>query len=112
MRMTAGLLVPHRRRPTIGALYVGAVAAFAVLMLVLVAAGLVQPLAVAVVAVPLGPIGVLAAAFALPALQGPPSLALGAIVLAAVLAVAAVNVLLAAALARVSARRTAADLVR
>jgi hypothetical protein len=110
--MTAGLLVPHRRRPTIGALYVGAVAAFAVLMLVLAAAGLVRPLAVAVIAVPLGPIGILAAAFALPALQGPPSLALAAIVLAAVLAIAAVNVLIAATLAWVAARRTAADLVR
>jgi len=110
--MTAGLLVPRRRRPTIGALYVGAVAAFAVLMLVLAAAGLVRPLALAVIAVPLGPIGILVAAFALPALQGPPSLALAATVLAAVLAIGAVNVLVAATLAWLAARRTAADLVR
>ena len=107
--MTAGLLVPPRRRPTVGALYVGAVAAFAVLMLALAASGVVRPLAVAVIAVPLGPIGILAAAFALPALTGPPSLALAALVLASALAIAVINVMIAATLAFVAARRTGAE---
>lgn len=104
--MTAGLLLPHRRRPTVGALYTGAVGAFAVLILALVATGAMRPLGVAVIAVPLGPLGVLAAALAMPVLSEPPSLALSAAVLAAVLVIAAVNVLLAAGLAAVTARRT------
>jgi hypothetical protein len=94
--MTHGLFVTGRRRPTLGALYVAAVGAFAVLILALVAAGLASPLAVVLVAVPLGPIGIVAAALSLPALTTAPSVALAALVLAAALTVAAINVLLAA----------------
>lgn len=110
--MAAGLLVPLRRRPTVGAIYVGAVAGFAVLMLTLAATGVAQPLALAVIAVPLGPLGVLAAAFALPALTGPPSPAIAALVLAAALAIATLNVMIASALASLAAGRAAGDALR
>jgi hypothetical protein len=97
--MTTGLFLSRRRRPTLGALYVAAVGLFAVLLLALTVDGLADPIAIAIVAVPLGPIGIVAAALALPALSGPPSLALAGIFLAAVLAIAAINVLFAAAIA-------------
>ena len=94
--MTPGLFVTGRRRPTLGALYVAAVGAFAVLMLALVTTGLASPLAMVLVAVPLGPIGIVAAAVSLPALTTTPSVAVALLVLAAALAVAAINVVLAA----------------
>lgn len=94
--MTQGLFVTGRRRPTLGALYVAAVGAFAVLILALVTSGLASPLAVVLVAVPLGPIGIVAAALSLPALTTTPSVAVAVLVLAAALAVAAINVVLAA----------------
>lgn len=103
--MSRGLFVTTRRRPTLGALYVSAVGAFAVLLLALASGGFVHPVAVAIIAVPLGPIGIVVAALALPLLAGPPSVALAAIVLAAVLAVAVVNVMIAASIAFVATRR-------
>lgn len=105
--MTTGLLHPSLRRPlpTPGALYVVGVVLFALLLLVLVGAGLMDPVAVALVGVPLGPLGVVAAAAALPAFTTTPSLAVGALVLAAVLAIAAVNVLAVAIVSAVASGR-------
>ncbi|GAA2752560.1 hypothetical protein [Amnibacterium kyonggiense] len=103
--MTRGLFVTGRRRPTLGALYVAAVGAFAVLLLALVGAGLASPVAVIIVAVPLGPIGVVAAALALPVLGAIPSPPVAVLILAAVLAIAAANVMLAAAASFVAAAR-------
>ncbi|MGN6445119.1 hypothetical protein [Amnibacterium sp.] len=94
--MTAGLLVRSTRRPTPGAIYVAAVAGFAVLLLALAASGLADPAAVALAGVPLGPLGVIAAASALPVLTAPPTPAVAALVIAAVLLIGAVNVLVAA----------------
>jgi hypothetical protein len=93
--MTHGLLMTGRRRPTLGALYVAAVGAFAVLLLALVTSGLASPIALVVVAVPLGPLGIVAAALAMPVLATTPSVALAVLVLAVTLAIAAVNVMLA-----------------
>jgi hypothetical protein len=59
--MTQGLFMTGRRRPTLGALYVVAVGVFAVLLLALVTTGLASPVAVVLVAVPLGPLGIVAA---------------------------------------------------
>jgi len=98
--MTAGLPIALRRRPTPGALYVGGVAAFALLILVFVAAGGMTPVALALIGVPLGPVGVVVAAMALPAFAAPPSLPVALLVLAAAIAVAAVNVLVATLITR------------
>ena len=104
--MTAGLPLPlMQRRPTPGALYVLGVAAFAVLLLVLVGAGAVDPVAVVLAGVPLGPLGVVAAAFAMPVFTGTVTLPVAAIVLAAVLAIAAVNVMAVAFVASVASGR-------
>ncbi|WP_375407018.1 hypothetical protein [uncultured Amnibacterium sp.] len=103
--MTNGVFMTGRRRPTLGALYVSAVGAFAVLLLALVASGLASPMAVALVAVPLGPLGIAAAALSLPALSTPPSIALAVLVLAVTLAVGAVNVMVAAAIAYAASTR-------
>ncbi|MBW4041943.1 MAG: hypothetical protein HIU86_07415 [Acidobacteria bacterium] len=103
--MTHGLFMTGRRRPTLGALYVAAVGAFTLLVLALVVSGLASPLAVVLVAVPLGPIGVVAAALSLPALTTPPSAALAVLVLAAALAVATINVMLAATASYVASTR-------
>lgn len=101
--MTAGLsLRLPRRRPTPGALYVLAAAGFAVLLLLLVAARAVDPTALALAGVPLGPLGVAAAAIALPAFTGPVPLPVAGLVLAAVLAIAAVNVLAVTVIAHVA----------
>jgi hypothetical protein len=97
--MTQGLLVTGRRRPTLGALYVAAVGVFAVLLLALSMTGLASPVAVVIVAVPLGPLGLVAAALALPALSTTPSLALAVLVLAGTLAIAAANVMIGAVIA-------------
>lgn len=97
--MTQGLLVTGRRRPTLGALYVAAVGAFAVLLLALVTSGLASPVAVVLVAVPLGPLGIVAAAIALPVLGTTPSVALAVLVLAGTLAIAVVNVMIGAVIA-------------
>ena len=94
--MSSGLFVTKRRRPTIGALYVAAVGAFAVLLLALVTTGLASPVAVVLVAVPLGPLGIVAAALSLPVLATTPSVPLAVLILAFALAIAAVNVMLAA----------------
>jgi hypothetical protein len=103
--MSKALFVTRRRRPTIGALYASAVGLLAVLLLALAETGLVDPIAVAVVAVPLGPIGIVVAALALPVLSGPASPALAGIVLAVVLAVAALNVMIGATIASIASRR-------
>jgi hypothetical protein len=97
--MTHGPLMTGRRRPTLGALYVAAVGVFAVLLLLLVTTGLASPVAVVLVAVPLGPIGIVAGALALPALGSTPSVALAGLLLAGSLAIAAVNVMLGAVIA-------------
>jgi hypothetical protein len=94
--MAHGLFMSGRRRPTIGALYVAAVGVLAGLMLLLVTTGLASPIAVGLVAVPLGPIGIVVAALALPVLSTTPSGALAVLILATALAIAAVNVMLAA----------------
>jgi hypothetical protein len=94
--MTQGLFMTGRRRPTLGALYVVAVGVFAVLLLALVTTGLASPVAVVLVAVPLGPLGIVAAALSLPVLATTPSTAIAVLVLAVALAIAAVNVMLAA----------------
>lgn len=103
--MTQGLFVTGRRRPTLGALYVAAVGAFAVLLLALVTSGIAAPLAVVLVAVPLGPLGVVAAALALPLFTTAPSVPLAVLVLAAALAIAVVNVMLAATVSFIAGRR-------
>jgi len=103
--MTVGLRIPHRRRPTPGALYVAGTAGFAVLLLALVTARLVDPAAIALIGVPLGPAGVVAAALALPAFAAPPSLALSVLVVAAALAIGVVNVLLVTAIGWIAAGR-------
>ena len=98
--MTAGLLVPIRRRPTPGVLYVGGVAVFAVLVLLFTAMHGMTPSAVALIGIPLGPLGVVAAAIALPVFTTVPSLATAAIVLAAAMSIAVVNVLATALITR------------
>jgi len=104
--MTAGLTLPlMRRRPTPGALYVLGVAAFAVLLLVLAAAGAVDPVAVVLAGVPLGPLGVVAAALAMPVFTGTVTLPVAGLVLASVLAIAAVNVMAVAIIAAVASGR-------
>lgn len=102
--MTAGLLIPFaRRRPTPGALYVGGVAVFALLVLALTGARAMDPVAVALIGVPLGPLGVIAAAIALPLFAAPPSLPLAALIVAGALAIAVVNVLVATLITRATA---------
>jgi hypothetical protein len=101
--MTAGLSLPLvRRRPTPGALYTAGVVAFATLVLLLTGAGLMDPVAITLIGVPLGPIGVVVAALAMPAFTGVPSPALAALVVAGTLAVAVVNVLAATLVARLA----------
>ncbi|RIX30797.1 hypothetical protein [Amnibacterium setariae] len=102
--MTVGLHLPLRRRPTPGALYVAGTAGFAVLLLALVAARLVDPAAIALVGVPLGPAGVVAAA-ALPLFTAPPTLALSVLVVAGALAIGVVNVLLVTLIGWIAAGR-------
>lgn len=109
--MASGLLLPARRRPTPGLLYVGGVAALTVLLLALAAADVIPPALVALVAIPLGPLG-LAGVAALVAFSlgitvdgSVPLLAVDAGVLAAVLVLATANVLVVAATARSIARQ-------
>ena len=61
-----GLFVTGRRRPTLGALYVAAVGVFAVLLLCSVTAGSRARSPSCSSAIPLGPLGIVAAALALP----------------------------------------------
>jgi hypothetical protein len=103
--MTVGLHLPLRRRPTPGALYVAGTAGFAVLLLALVAARLVDPAAIALIGVPLGPAGVVAAAAALPLFTAPPTLALSVLVVAGALAIGVVNVLLVTLIGWIAAGR-------
>ena len=103
--MTAGVLLPARRRPTPGALYATGIAAFAVLLLVLVSVRLVDPVAVALIGVPLGPIGVVVAAIALPVFTAPLTLPVAMLVIVAALAIAVVNVLVASLIAFVASGR-------
>jgi hypothetical protein len=94
--MTAGLLIPFaRRRPTPGLLYVAGVAVFSLLILALTGAHAMDPVAVALIGVPLGPIGVVAAAVALPAFATAPTVAVALLVLISALVIAVVNVLVA-----------------
>ncbi|MGT2426401.1 hypothetical protein [Amnibacterium kyonggiense] len=103
--MTAEPSFALRRRPTPGALYVAGVAAFAIAALLVVAAGGMTPPALAVIGVPLGPLGVVAAVAALPELTAPPSPAVALLVLASAMAIAVVNVLVAALVSRAATGR-------